>query len=746
MTEDLRVWLKRAVALSKAPGATACVGRAGDEKRFSAAEGMRQITPVVEAATEDTLYDLASLTKQISTTTSVMLLHEDGKLSLDQKVSEFLPIPGLERYTLRQCITHTAGLAPFKPWQDEIHSPEEIVQRIAELPQSHPAGTQRVYSDLGFILLAQVVGQAAREPIDAFIARRVFKPLGMKRTLFNPGPELRKDCAATENCPWRKRVLKGEVHDERAFAMGGVAGHAGLFSTAPNLGLFCDALLSGKILKHPTLDDMLRLGQVPFYPGQGIGWWLDPWTSGSNGYLPSRHAFGHTGFTGTALWLDRETGIYAVLLSNTVHPKREPRDNTSLRRTFYDGVMFSCYPKSTNAHSGIDYLHRVDYAPIAGKRAAILTNQAATDMLGRPDLEVFGLEPGVTFKTIYTPEHGLRGQAEAGKSVASEKTGATPVISLYGKQKRPTKDELKSVQLFVIDLPDVGSRYYTYMATMKECLAACAESGVPVLVLDRPNPLGGSVLEGPIAKVFESAVCCAPIPARHGMTLGEIAQFFQRTVFAKSKLKLDVQNVENWRRELMHPVCALPWTPPSPNLPTFESALAYAGTCLFEGVNLNEGRGTDSPFLLFGAPWADNKAITDAIDPALAAGFKLTPKVYIPKPIPGKSEDPEYNGKLCKGIRLEVTEPVAARPFSLAVAVLAELVKRHGDQLQWKPNFDVLAGGPWLREQIVAGRSAMDINALIRDELAAFDVARPKRYSTTAEMLQHYLETDKHPA
>jgi len=742
MAEDLRVWLKRAVRQSKAPGATAFVGRAGGEKFLTAAEGMRQTTPVSEAATEDTLYDLASLTKQISTTTSVMLLHEDGKLNLDQKVSEFLPIPGLERYTLRQCITHTAGLAPFKPWQDEIHSPEDIVQRIAALPPSSPAGTQRVYSDLGFILLAQVVGQAAREPIDAFVARRVFKPLGMRRTLFNPPPELRKDCAATENCPWRKRVLKGEVHDERAFAMGGVAGHAGLFSTAPDLGLFCDALLSGKILKSATLDDMLKMGQVPFYLGQGIGWWLDPWTSGSNGYLPSRRAFGHTGFTGTSMWLDRDTGIYAVLLSNTVHPRREPRDNTSLRRTFYDGVMFAHYPKSTNAHNGIDYLPRVDYKPVLGKKMAILTNQAATDMLGRPDLEAFGLEPGVTFKTIYTPEHGLRGQAEAGKSVASEKTGAVPTISLYGKQKRPTKDEFKGVQLFVVDLPDVGSRYYTYMATMKECMAACAESGVPVLVLDRPNPLGGTVLEGPVAKVFESAVCSAPIPARHGMTLGEIAAFFQQTVFEKSKLKLEIQNVENWRRELTHPACTLPWTPPSPNLPTFETALAYAGTCLFEGINLNEGRGTETPFLLFGAPWMDNKAVSAAIDPALAAGFTPTTRVYIPKPIPGKAENPEYKGSVCKGIRLEVTDSDAARPFSLAVGLLAELVKRHRGQLQWKPNFDVLAGGPWLREQLVAGRSAAEIIAATAAELAAFDAARPKLYSTTAQMQQGYLKAD----
>ncbi len=743
MAEDLKVWLKRAVALSKAPGAVACVGKAGGGKLLSAAEGMRQITPVSEAATEDTLYDLASLTKQVATTTSVMLLQEDGKLSLDQKVSDFLPIPGLERYTLRQCITHTAGLAPFKPWQTEVHSPEDIVQRIAALPMSSPPGTRRVYSDLGFILLAQVVGQAAREPVDAFIARRVFKPLGMKRTLFNPGAELRKDCAATENCPWRKRVLKGEVHDERAFAMGGVAGHAGLFSTAPDLGLFCDALLSGRILKSATLDEMLRFGHVPSYPGQGIGWWLDPWTSGSNGYLPSRRAFGHTGFTGTSMWLDRDTGLYGVLLSNTVHPKREPRDNTSLRRTFYDGIMFSQYPKSTNAHGGIDYLYRVDYAPVREKRAAILTNQAATDMLGRPDLEVFDLEPGVTFKTVYTPEHGLRGQAEAGKSVASEKSAATTVISLYGKQKRPTKDELKGVQLFVIDLPDVGSRYYTYMATMKECLTACAESGVPVLVLDRPNPLGGTVLEGPVAKVFESAVCSAPIPARHGMTLGEIAQFFQRTVFEKSKLKLDIQNAENWRRELMHPACALPWTPPSPNLPSFESALAYAGICLFEGVNLNEGRGTETPFLIFGAPWTDNKALADAVDPALSAGFKLITRVYIPKPIPGKSENPEYNGKICKGILLEVADPNAARPFSLAVGLLAELVKRHKDQLQWKPNFDTLAGGPWLREQLQAGRAAADILAQSAAELTAFDTARPKLYATSAEMLQNYLKADR---
>ncbi len=735
MNPDLGEVLRRAVAAAKAPGAAAWVGRGG-ETLFSSAAGLRQTTPGPEPATLETLYDLASLTKVVATTTCVMLLRDDGALSLDQKVSEWLPLPGFEQFTLRHLITHTAGLAPFRTWYKEINSALEMVQRISELSLDRAPGTAREYSDFGFILLGQVVEKAAKEPLDRFAVRRVFKPLGMKHTLYKPSEPLRKDCAPTENCPWRGRIVRGEVHDENAYAMGGVSGHAGLFGTAGDLALFCRALLEEKILKKATLDEMLRIGQVPSYPWQGLGWWLDPRTAGANGFLSARQAFGHTGWTGTSIWMDRESGLYAILLANTCHPSRNRRDNGTLRRAFYSAVTLTQLPDRCNAHSGLDMSLRDNFEDMRGKKIGLLANHAAVDQLGRPILDVLGLDPGVRVGALFGPEHGLRGQAEAGEKVASEQ-GNIPVISLYGPQKRPTPEQLRGLECFVVDLPDIGTRWYTYMATMKECLAACADAGVPVVVLDRPNPLGGVVLEGAVAKETGSFVCCAPIPARHGMTLGELALFFQKAMTGKKKLDLTVKPVENWRRELLFDACALPWAAPSPNIPTFDAALAYAGTCLFEGLNLNEGRGTATPFLRIGAPWLYNKTlIADVQGTPHAAGVSLTPELYIPKAIPGKAANPEYLGKLCRGVDIVFTDRKAARPFALAVALIAAVVRMHPEHLVWKPHFDALAGGPQLRQRLKAGAPPGEILAEAEAEFPAFDAARPKLYQTGEEMLK----------
>ncbi len=734
MTVDLGRILARAVEKARAPGAVAVVG-CGAETLYSGATGLRRREPVPEPAALDTLYDLASLTKVVSTTTAVMLLKEDGKLSLDQRVSEWLPLPGLDRFTLRHLITHTSGLEPFKVWYKEITGPEDMVGRIAALPPGHPPGAARVYSDLGFILLGQVAEKAAREPLAQFVKRRVFSPLKMRDTMFTPPETLRPRCAPTEKCAWRGRILQGEVHDENAFAMGGVSGHAGLFSTAPDLALFCRALLAGKLLKPETLDEMLLPGRVPTYPWQGLGWWLDPRETGANGFLPARTVFGHTGFTGTSLWMDRASGLFAVLLSNTCHPSRARRDNGTLRRMFHTAVALDRYPASCNAQNGLDMLLRDGFEGVRGKRkTALLTNTAAVDRLERPALDVLGLDPGVRVGVLFAPEHGLRVQAEAGERVGTSTDGPVPVISLYGDQKRPLGGQLSGVDLMVVDLPDVGARWYTYMATMKGCLEACADAGVPVMVLDRPNPLGGVVLEGGLPADTTSLVCAAAVPARHGMTMGELALFFQAGIKGKKKLDLTVKPVENWRRELLFDQCALPWVPPSPNLPSFDSALAYAGTCLFEGVNLNEGRGTETPFLRFGAPWLDNEGLADALSASPhAAGMTLKKMLYIPKAIPGRAASPEYKGLLCRGVDIGFTDRAAARPFALAAAILAWLVKRHADTLKWKPHFDALTGGPGLRRRLAAGASAEELLAEAAAAHAPFDAARPRLYQTGAE-------------
>ncbi|MBI2422509.1 MAG: DUF1343 domain-containing protein [Candidatus Hydrogenedentes bacterium] len=718
--------LIEAVKNAGAPGAVALVGH-GDTVVFHGAAGLRQRVPAKAPAEKDTVYDLASLTKVVVTATALMQLRDRGALDLDSMAGAFIPVKELDRFTVRQLFTHTSGLPSYRQWYKEVGATDDVIQRIPELGLDAAPGAQRVYSDFGYMLLGRIVELVSGERLDQYARKHIFAPAGMETACFNPPEALRARCAATEQCPWRERMLVGEVHDEHAYAVGGISGHAGLFAPAADLGRFCAALLSGKLMAPASVEEMVRLGQLPYYPWQGLGWILDPFQGSTNGYLPGRHAFGHTGWTGTCLWTDLDTGYYAVLLSNTAHPTRDNRDNGSLRRTFFSAVEKTLYADRRNTKLGIDRVIFEEFEAVKGKRLAVLTNTAATTETGMHVLKALSYAPGFNLARIYSPEHGFDGSAEAGAAVASQ-GGATPIVSLYGKQTRPTREELKGLGRFVVDLPDIGARYYTYMHTMKACMEACVEADVPMLVLDRPNPLGGVVVEGPVAEVFGSAVCCAPIPVRHGLTLGELALFFKKQFANLGRLQLEVCAIDNWPRELQFEALALPWTAPSPNIPTPETALMYTGNCLFEGVNLNEGRGTERPFLQVGAPWLDPESVIKGLDREPQLGCKLAPVEYTPEPIAGKSSSPVYQGERCRGVSFQVTDVAAVRPFRLALSVLASIQKVHGGKLTWKDNFDVLAGGPWLRERLQAGANAAAIEGLYAARTAEFARTSPKLY------------------
>ena len=725
-SREFKQALDRAVKDSGAPGAVGYVGH-GDETLFHEAAGQRTLLPRPEAAKKDTIYDLASLTKVIATTTSVLLLNERGTLDLDQPVSQILPLPAFKAISPRHLLTHTAGLPPFKQWHMEASSVDEYIQRIAGLPLASAPGERRVYSDLGFMMLGRIVELLGGNTLDAFALENIFTPAGMKHTRFNPPEAWRAQCAATEQCPWRGKLMQGEVHDENAYAVGGVSGHAGLFAPAEDLARFCRALLGGKLLKPETVAMMVRPGSVPCYPWQVLGWKIDPWAEGSEGYLRSRRAIGHTGWTGPCLWMDLDSGHFAILLSNTPHPNRELRDNATLRRTFFDPVAAACHPSTTNAHTGLDRLLWEDFDSLKGKRVALLINQGAVDLAGRPALDLLALEPSITLVRFFSPEHGFKGQAEAGEQVGAQRA-PVPLVSLYGDQKKPRPEQLEDIDLLVVDLPDIGARYYTYMATMKGCMAACAAAGVQVLVLDRPNPLGGTVLEGPVATATGSLVCCAPLPIRHGMTLGELALFFKANEADCASVALSVSEVNGWPRAFMAPQCALPWVPPSPNIPTFESALLYIGTCLFEGVNLNEGRGTEMPFQVLGAPWLDAGKIIGGVPQEDRAGCRLEALAYTPRSIPGKSKSPTFQDQVCNGIRIHVENAAVVRPFRLVYALLLALQRHHGEALIWKPFFDTLAGGDGLRKAIQSGTATEAYLKSIETALGRFEETRPKRY------------------
>jgi uncharacterized protein YbbC (DUF1343 family) len=381
-----------------------------------------------------------------------------------------------------------------------------------------------------------------------------------------------------------------------------------------------------------------------------------------------------------------------------------------------------------SVRTGLDRALREDGEAFRGKRLAVLCNRAAVDGTGRPIVEALARMSGFSLSRIYSPEHGFAVDAEAGEHVGSRTLGPVPMVSLYGDRAQPSAAELADIDLFVVDLPDVGARYYTYMATMKACMAACAAHGVPMLILDRPNPLGGVIREGAVATVFGSLVCCAPIPIRHGLTLGELARSFQNLFFSDTDLQVDVLTVENWRRDQMFADCGLPWVAPSPNLPGVENALMYVGACLFEGLNLNEGRGTETPFLVCGAPWLAPEPILAEILAPEQTGVALTAIRYTPRAIPGKAANPRYRDAVCPGIAMRVTDLQAARPLTTVLTLIGAIWRRH-PELEWSPFFDTLAGGPWIREQIQAGRPVSDSLVRIQEDLAAFDTKRPLLYA-----------------
>jgi len=311
------------------PGAVLAVGRDGALVHLRAF-GRLSYEPGAAAVAPDTIYDLASLTKVVVTTTAAMILVDEDRIDIDRPVSAFLPKfrgGSKDRVTVRHLLTHSSGLDAVLPLYKELRGKAAYLERIQQLPLGYEPGTQSLYSDLGEILLGEILERVAGEPLDAFARRRIFEPLGMRETLFLPGPELLARIAPTENDSWRGRLLRGEVHDENAFALGGVAAHAGLFGTATDLARFAQMLLNGgvyeqkRIVSREVVERFTRRAGVPG-SSRALGW-DTPSPGSSAGALLSARAFGHTGFTGTSLWIDPERRLFVILLTNRVHPTRE---------------------------------------------------------------------------------------------------------------------------------------------------------------------------------------------------------------------------------------------------------------------------------------------------------------------------------------------------------------------------------------------------------------------------------------
>jgi uncharacterized protein YbbC (DUF1343 family) len=336
---------------------------------------------------------------------------------------------------------------------------------------------------------------------------------------------------------------------------------------------------------------------------------------------------------------------------------------------------------------------------VRDRRVGLVTNQSGIDASGVSDV-VRLQAAGVRLVALFSPEHGFRGAADPGAAVASSVDSATglPIYSLYGRTSAPTDEMLAGIDVLLIDLQDAGARYYTYITTTVDVMKAAAGKGIPVIVLDRPDPIGGVVQGNVLEEAHISAVGRVRVPMRHGLTLGELARLARADLGIGGSLI--VVPVAGWRRTMALDQTGLPFVPPSPNLRTLESLFHYPGTCLFEGTNLSVGRGSEAPFEQVGAPWLDTTAVLAALRKAGLPGVRARGIAFTPR----RPGDGKYADTLLLGIRLEVTDRGTYDPTVTAVHLLAAIRSRHPAEFGWIPrHFDRLAGTTRLREEIEGG-------------------------------------------
>ena len=842
---EVSTLIQQAIADHKLPGAVVLIGHNGHIV-FHHAYGNRALEPTVEAMTEDTLFDMASLTKVLVTTTAILQLNEQHKLALDTPVATYLPAfaaNGKEKITIRQLLTHYSGLPEDvdlkDPWGLAAPDKAEGIRRaLAAVPYSPPGVTFK-YSDINFITLGALVESISGQGLDTYARDHIFLPLGIPQTAYHPfnstcGPALRTGAAIAPGprpigrigvtCPvgtWSPyasvpntaptahdnegtpatnpnfdRILRGTVHDPTTRRMGGVAGHAGVFSTAADMALFCQALLD-KLTKNngpfPLTQASLKLATTPNQPAtasnqatiftqsgdtlkgtavRGLGWDLNSPFSRPRGTLfPLGQSFGHTGFTGTSLWLDPTSETYVILLANSIHPHAGPNISplrgqvaTAAARALdlcpgcpipsdlsgKLGVASEARPLSPTppqkpvipsegqspkprdpegaipapifrtsstdpslrplpvlAHqtlTGIDVLEQTHYAALqtlaqrhnGHATIALLTNQAGQDAQGHRTIDLLAQAlPNITLKTIFTPEHGLLAQQDTEHLTAeTDPTTHIPVISIFGPKpsdKRPKPADLEAVDAVVIDLQDAGVRFWTYETLVGYFLEAASKTHTELLLLDRPNPLGGLAVQGPISDPeVDSNINYAPIPVRHGLTLGELARFYNRGLNGP----LTVVPMQQWQRTEFFADTGLPWINPSPNLRSPNAALLYPAIALLETTNVSVGRGGASdPFTNLGAPWLIPADLIALLNARNIPGVAFTPTTLT---IAEDSNHYPAHGQTIPAIHFTVTDPTALDSPELGLELLSALHHLYPTQFQLARAKTILASAQTL--------------------------------------------------
>ena len=746
----------KAVAEGNIPGAVLLIGHNGKVVHRKAF-GSRSIDPVREPMTVDTIFDLASLTKCLATATSVMRLVEDGRIRLGDSVATYLPEfaqNGKKDITIRDLLTHYSGLAPDLDLKSQWAGREAAYQMAMREKPINPPGSQFVYSDINFETLGFLVEKVTGQPLNEYASANIFVPLGMRNTRFLPPQSWIPRIAPTQYDE-DGHMLRGVVHDPTARRMGGVAGHAGLFSTADDMALFAQDFLTGfTVLSQSAIAKMSSPQQPPNGTVlRGLGWDIDSPFSTNRGELLPVGSFGHTGFTGTSLWIDPVTDTYIILLTNAVHP-RGGKSTVSLRCkvatavvqaldlsvseqdklrmariTGYNELMPASrriIARNGDVKAGIDVLEADGFRELHANaihpvRVGLVTNQTGIDAHGARTVDVLAHASGVRLSAIFSPEHGIAGKLDT-TAIGNSEDAATgvPIYSVYGDtdaKRRPSSAALEGVDEIVFDIQDIGARFYTYETTLGYFLEAAAKSGKEIVVLDRPNPICGAFVQGPVADSGrESFVSYWQTPVRHGMTMGELAKMFnvERGIGAK----LSVVPMQGWIRGDWFDSTGELWVNPSPNMRSLTEAVLYPGIGMIEGSNISVGRGTDTPFELVGAPWVNAVELAKYLNAREIAGVRFIPIEFTP-------DSSEYGEQKCNGVQIEVTDRNLLDSPELGVELAAALQSLYPGSYKLA-DVDTLMAHKASLDAIAAGQDPRRVAEQWRDNLERFEVLRAK--------------------
>jgi len=716
---------RKAIQAGKIPGAVILIGHEG-KIIYRQVFGLSALKPKKIPMTIHTIFDLASLTKVVATSTAVMQLVENGKLNLEAPVAKYWPEfkgSGKEEITVRDVLTHYSGLRPALDLKPHWSGYVAALRMIEEEKPLSPPGTNFIYSDINFIILGELVWRVSGEPLDAYCAEHIFRPLEMDDTGFKPSSDFRSRIAPTEYQNGKGKMLWGEVHDPIACNMGGVAGHAGLFSTADDLAIFAQMVLDGgrrknvQILTPLTVKNMTTPQSPPDkMPLRGLGWNIDS-------SLASEGSYGHKGFTGTGIWIDPVSNTYVIILTNRVHPNGKGKVE-SLRTKILSFVNGTIGPVSMERHlasrtlpsqvepgesnhekvqTGIDVLASEKFNSLIGLRLGLITNHSGIDSTGRRTVDLLHKAPGVKLVTILTPEHGFSGRAEGKVSSTKENLTGLPIYSLYGDTLFPTNRMLAGLDALVFDIQDAGARFYTYITTMGYAMEACAKKGIPFYVLDRPNPINALLVQGPVLDSnLRSFVGYFPLPIRHGMTVGELAKMFNAE--KKMGVKLHVIKMQGYERGHWYDETGLLWLSPSPNLQTLTEAILYPGVAMVEGANVSVGRGTKTPFELFGAPWMNGEELASYLNDRNVQGVQFIPMDFKPKSGPFKNQ-------LCHGVRIVLLNRQMLDSPALGLEIASALYRLYPKSFQ----IDKTVGLIGSRKVLQAIKTGQDPAAIVQD-------------------------------